>query len=331
MNDAAPVQEDPSPGADAAPPEDAVARLAAAAVRDHDLSVAERMVRRPMPMLDVVNQRFLRHLRGGMFQLVRRATEISIAPVEVINYADFIGSLASPTNFNVVSLHPLRGQGLVVCEATLISALVDALYGGACRVQTAMEGREFSPTEQRVIQRLVGIVCAEYGKAWREVYPLEFAWQRSEMHAQFLNVAAPAEKVVVTTLRLAIGDFEGAVRIAIPYAVLDPIREVLYGAQQAQALAEDRRWVTLLTREIQAAEVTLVAELARPELDIGQLLAMKPGDFIAFERAPRVVASVDGTPVFACHYGTHNAHYALRIDECLRGDDPHWLGGNHVR
>ena len=327
MDDASPSPAQP----DAASTPDPVERMAAAASRDYDLSVADRLVRRPMPTLDIVNERMLRHFRVGLFKFIHRSAEISIAPVEVLSYADFIGSLAAPTSYSIMSMRPLRGSCLVVCEAGLVSTLVDALYGGACKMQAPMEGRDFSPTEQRVIQRLVGIVCGEYNKAWKEIYPLELAYQRSETHVQFLNVAAPADKLVVTTLRFVIGDFEGAVRIAIPYAVLDPIRDVLYGAQQAQALAEDRRWVTLLTREIQAAEVTLVADLAQPELTIGQLLAMKPGDFIPFDRAPRVVASVDGTPVFACHYGTHNAHYALRIDECLRGDDPHWLGGTHVR
>jgi flagellar motor switch protein FliM len=174
------------------------------------------------------------------------------------------------------------------------------------------------------------MVCSEYNKAWKDVYPLTLQPQRTETHAQFVNIAAPAEMVVVTTVRIAIGAFEGAIRLCTPYGVLEPIRDVLYGAQQAQAMAEDRRWVTMLTREIQAAEVTLVADLAQAEVTVAQLLAMKPGDFIQFERPQRVVASIDGTPVFACHYGNHNARYALRIDECLRGDDPHWLGGTHV-
>lgn len=314
-----------------AAPADPVARMAEAAARAYDLAAADRLVRRPMPTLDIVNERFLRHLRVGVFQLVRRSTEIAIAPVEVQSYTDFLASLALPTNFNVVSLQPLRGHGLVVCDATLISVLVDALYGGACTLQAPMEGRDFSPTEQRVIQRLLGIVCTEYNKAWKEIYPLELAHVRSETHLQFVNVAAPADKVVVTTLKIAVGDFEGAVRICLPYGALDPIRDVLYGAQQAQAMAEDRRWVTALTREIQSAEVTLVAEFAQAELTVAQLLAMKAGDFIQFDRPARVVAAVDGTPVFACHYGTHSTRYALRIDECLRGDDPHWLGGSHDR
>lgn len=312
------------------PQDAAVERMAAAAARDYDLSVEERLVRRPMPTLDIVNERFLRNLRLGLFHLIRRSAEVTIEPVAVQRFSEFVSALAPSPSFNIVAMRPLRGSGVVVCEATLVLALVDALYGGAGKLHAHMDGRDFSPTEQRVIQRLVALVCTEYHKAWKDIYPLALEYQRSETHAQFVNVAAPAEMVIVTTLQLVMGAFQGAIHICKPFAALDPIREVLYGAQQADAIAEDRRWVTQLTREIQAAEVTLVAELARPELTVGELLAMKPGDFIELDRAPRVLAAVDGTPVFACHYGTHNTRYALRIDECLRGDDPHWLGGSHV-
>lgn len=88
----------------------------------------------------------------------------------------------------------------------------------------------------------------------------------------------------------------------------------------------DRRWVNLLTREIQAAEVTLVAELARADATIEQLLAMKAGDFIELDREPRINVTVDGVPVFECQYGTHNAKYAIRIDKSLRGNDLNWMG-----
>jgi flagellar motor switch protein FliM len=311
-------------------PDDAIERMAAAAARDYDLSVEERLVRRPMPTLDAVNERFSRSLRLGLFHLMRRSPEIAIEPVAVQRFSELLGLLQAPINFNIVALRPLRGSGLVICDATLISAMVDAMYGGAGKLHSSIEGRDFSPTEQRVIQRLLAVVCAEYGKAWKDVYPLQLEYERSETHAQFLSIAAPADLMVVTTVQITVGSFSGAIRICKPYAALDPIREVLYGVQQARAMAEDRRWVTLLTREIQAAEVTLVAELAQPEITVGQLLAMKAGDFIQLDRAPRVVASVDGTPVFSCRYGTHNARYALRIEESLRSDDTHWLGGSHV-
>lgn len=310
---------------------DPLERMADEVVRAYDLSVEERWVRRPLPTLDIVNERFLRNLRQGMFQFVRRTVDIEIEPVTVQRFGDFIGALTAGVSYNILGLQPLRGNGLVVCGAGLVRAMVDVLYGGTGNAQTSDEEREFSPTEQRVIQRLMGVLCSTFNKAWAEIYPLESTYLRSETHAQFANVAAPSEMVVLTTLQLTVGAFRGAIHICKPYSVLEPIRDVLYGPQQANALAQDRRWVSMLMREIQAAEVTLVAELARPELTVGQLLTMKPGDFIGLERSPQVFASVEGTQVFACHYGTHNARYALRIEECLRGADPHWLGGSHVR
>ena len=86
----------------------------------------------------------------------------------------------------------------------------------------------------------------------------------------------------------------------------------------------------VLTREIQAAEVTLVAELARADATVEQLLAMKPGDFIELDREPRIRASIGGVPIFECQYGTHNAKYAIRIEECLRSSDASWLGEKDV-
>jgi len=325
-----PTRADATGAAAAVPVADPVERMAAAAARDFDLSVEQRLVRRPMPTLDIVNERLLRNFRLSLFELIRRTPELTIEPVAVQRFSEFLGDLPRTVSYNIVAQRPLRGSGLVVLDAALISALVDTLYGGAGKLQAPIDDRDFSPTEQRVIQRLVALVCTQYQKAWKEIYPLTLEYQRSETHAQFVNVAAPAEMVVVTNLRLVIGAFEGCIRICMPYAALEPIREVLYGAQQADAIAEDRRWVTLLTREIQSAEVTLVAELARPQLTVGELLAMKAGDFVELDRLPHVFASVEGTPVFACHYGTHNTRYALRIDECLHSDDLHWLGASHV-
>ena len=106
----------------------------------------------------------------------------------------------------------------------------------------------------------------------------------------------------------------------------EPIRDVLYSSTQGDSVEVDRRWVNVLSKEIQAVEVTMVAELARTNTTVEQLLAMKKGDFIELEREPRIQASIDGVPLFECQYGTHNAKYAVRIDKSLRGDDLGWMG-----
>ncbi len=298
-------------------------------VRAYNISSQERIVRGRMPTMEIVNERFARNLRVGLFNFIRRSPEISVGPVTVQRYSAFLRELAVPTNFNIVAIRPLRGNGMIVCEPALVFGVIDTLYGGIGKFQTRIEGRDFSATEQRVINRLVDVITDEYKKAWKGIYPLELEYQRSEMQPQFANIATPSEIVISTSFQLEIGEITGAIHFCMPYATLEPIRDVLYSSTQGDSIEVDRRWVNVLTREIQAAEVTLVAELARANATVEQLLAMKPGDFIELERETRIQATVDGVPVFECHYGTHNAKHAIRIDKSLRGNDLNWMGERH--
>jgi len=301
----------------------------AGSVRSYNISSQERIVRGRMPTMEIVNERFARNLRIGLFNFIRRSPEISVGPVQVQRYSAFLRELAVPTNFNIVAIRPLRGSGLIVCEPALVFGVIDTLYGGIGKFQTRIEGRDFSATEQRVINRLVDVITQEYKKAWKGIYPLELDYQRSEMQPQFANIATPSEIVISTSFQLEIGEITGSVHFCMPYATMEPIRDVLYSSTQGDSIEVDRRWVNVLTREIQAAEVTLVAELARTDATVEQLLAMKPGDFIELGRQPRIQACVDGVPVFECQYGTHNSKYAIRIDKSLRGNDINWLGERH--
>jgi len=299
--------------------------MPAGGIRNYDISSQERIVRGRMPTMEIVNERFGRNFRIGLFNLVRRSPEISVGTVAVQRYNAFLRELAVPTNFNICAIRPLRGSGLIVCEPGIVFGIIDMLYGGAGKLPTRIEGRDFSATEQRIINRVVDVICEEYKKAWQGIYPLELVWQRSEMQPQFANIATPSEIVVSTAFQLEMGDISGSIHICMPYAALEPIRDVLYSATQGDAIEVDRRWVKVLTREIQAAEVTLVAELARAPATVEQLLAMKAGDFIELERQPHIRASIDGVPIFDCQYGTHNAKYAIRIENCLRGHEAGWL------
>jgi flagellar motor switch protein FliM len=302
----------------------------AGAIRDYNLASQERIVRGRMPTMEVVNERFSRNLRLGLFNFIRRSPEISVGAVQVQKYNAFLRELVVPTNFNIMAIRPLRGNGLVVCEPTLLFGVIDSLFGGNGKFQTRIEGRDFSATEQRVITRLVDVIAEEYKKAWIGVYPLELVYQRSEMQPQFATIATPSEIVVSTSFTLEIGDITGSLHICIPYATLEPIRDVLYSSVQGDAIEVDRRWIKVLSHEIQAAELTMVAELARTDATVEQLLAMQVGDFIELDRNPSIQAHIEGVPVFECQYGTHKGKYALRIQRGLRGQDMNWLGDTYV-
>ena len=267
-------------------------------VRAYSISSQERIVRGRMPSMEIVNERFARNLRVGLFNMIRRSPEISLGPVAVQRYSAFLRELAVPTNFNIMAIRPLRGSGLIVCEPALVFGIIEMLYGGVGKFKTRIEGREFSQTEQRIINRLVGVITEEYKKAWKGIYPLELEYQRSEMQPQFANIATPSEIVVSTHFQVEIGDIAGAIHFCMPYATLEPIRDVLYSSTQGDSVEVDRRWVNVLTQEIQAAEVVLVAELARANATIEQLMAIKPGDFIELDRKSKIEATIAGVPVF---------------------------------
>jgi flagellar motor switch protein FliM len=298
-------------------------------IRNYDISSQERIVRGRMPTMEIVNERFSRNFRIGLFNFIRRSPEISVGPVTVQKYSAFLRELVVPTNFNIVSVRPLRGNGLIVCEPTLVFGVIESLYGGNGKFQTRIEGRDFSPTELRVITRLVDVACEEYKKAWKGIYPLELQYQRSEMQPQFANIATPSEIVVTTSFTLEIGEMSGTIYFCIPYSTLEPIRDVLYSTTQGDAVESDQRWVKLLTQEIQAAEIPLVAELAHAHSTVEQLMAMRVGDFIELDLETLIQAKVNGVPILECHYGTHNGKYAIKVNKSLRGADMNWLENSY--
>ena len=301
-------------------------------IRDYNLANQERIVRGRMPTMEVINERFARNIRIGLFNFIRKSPEVAIGGIKVQKFSAFLREIVVPTNFNLVSVKPLRGSGLIVCDPSLVFAVIDSLFGGIGKFHTRIEGRDFSPTELRVILRLVEVITAEYKKAWTGIYPLELEYQRSEMQPQFANIATPSEIVVATNFTLEIGETTGSVHFCIPYSTLEPIRDVLYSTIQGDAVEPDRRWVNLLKHQIQAAEVELVAELGRAPATVEQLLSFKPGDFIELDLDPMIQAKVDGVPVFDCHYGTSNNRYAIKIDRLITSDTQGWIGAsNHGR
>ncbi len=298
-------------------------------IREYNLASQERIVRGRMPTMEIINERFARNIRVGLFNFIRKSPEVAIGGIKVQKYSAFLREIVVPTNFNIVSVKPLRGSGLIVCDPTLVFAVIDSLFGGIGKFHARIEGRDFSPTEQRVITRIVEVILTEYHKAWKGIYPLELEYQRSEMQPQFANIATPSEIVVSTSFTLEIGETSGTIYFCIPYSTLEPIRDVLYSTTQGDSTEPDRRWINLLKTQIQAAEVELVAELGTAPATVEQLLAFKPGDFIELDLDPMIQTKVDGVPIFDCHYGTSNGRYALKIDKMLTGSQESWLGAKH--
>jgi len=290
-------------------------------VRTYNLATQERIVRGRMPTLEIINERFARLLRIGLFNFLRRSAEVSVGSVRVSKYSEFIRNLVVPTNLNLIHMKPLRGTALMVFDPGLVFLLVDNLFGGDGRFHTRVEGRDFTQTEQRIILRILDIVFEAYGKSWEPVYPIEFEYIRSEMNTQFANIATPNEVVVSSTFTIELGPVSGQIHFCMPYSMIEPIRDALTSSIQGEALEVDKRWIRLMTQQIQVAEVELVAELGHGKANFDDILNMKIGDVIPISVPETIQATVDGVPVMECTYGVANGQYALKVEKLLANSD----------
>jgi flagellar motor switch protein FliM len=295
-------------------------------VHSYNLGTQERIVRGRMPTLELINERFARYLRIGLFNYMHRTAEISVGPIRVQKYSEFIRNLVVPTNLNLVSAKPLRGTSLFVFDPNLVFLVVDNMFGSDGRFHTRVEGREFTGTEQRIIRGLLNVVFTEYTRAWRPVYDISFEYIRSEMNSQFANIATPSEIVVSTAFSLEFGGTAADMYICYPYSMLEPIRDLLYSAMQSDQLSTDQHWIKMLRKQLKDAEIEIVATLGTATVTLGEILKLKTGDIIPLDVPEKIFASVDDVPVLECIYGQQGGQYALKINRFVaHGDEEKML------
>jgi flagellar motor switch protein FliM len=300
---------------EAPPPEEA------GSVKPYDLGRQERIVRGRMPTMELINERFARYLRIGLFNYMHRNTEISVGPVRVQKYSDFIRNLVVPTNLNLVQVKPLRGTGLVVFDPNLVFLVVDNMFGSDGRFHTRVEGRDFTATEQRIINGLLNVVFTEYEKAWKPVFEITFEYVRSEMNTQFANIATPSEIVIAYTFTIELSGNSAEMHLCLPYSMIEPIRDVLYSTMHSEQAGSDQRWTSMLRKQLLTAEVELVAPLGSTDLALGEVAKLKVGDIVPIDIGNVVSVRIDGVPLMNCRYGVNNGQYALKVEKFLAPEE----------
>ncbi len=282
-------------------------------VTGYDFTSQDRIVRGRMPTLEMINERFARYFRISLFNMLRRASEISVSGVQMLKFAEYVHSLFVPTSLNLVRVPPLRGTSLFVLEPKLVFALVDNFFGGGGRFHTKIEGREFTPTELRVIQMVLEIAFKDLMQAWKPVMEVNFDYQSSEVNPHFANIVSPTEVVVVNTFRIELEGGGGDMHVTMPYSMVEPIRELLDAGVQSDRSDRDERWTRTIREEMKEARVDLSTTLLETSLSLRELNELKAGDVIPVDLPELVTIEAEETPVFRGKFGIHNGSRAVKI------------------
>jgi len=283
--------------------------------RSFDFNSQDRIVRGRLPTLEMINERFARNIRVSLFNLLRRQAEIAVGGVQMLKFAEYIHSLYVPTSLNMVKIDPLRGTALFVIDPKLVFILVDNFFGGEGRFYNKIEGREFTPTEQRIISMLLTQIFEDLQDAWNPVKHLEFQYQSSEVNPHLANIVSPTEVVVVSTFRIDLEGGGGDFHVTIPYSMIEPIRDLLDAGVQSDVTDVDARWITSLRDEIFEAEVEVVSELVNADMSLSQINNLKVGDIIPFDMPDKVTLESEEIPLFRGSVGVSRGNAAVKVME----------------
>jgi flagellar motor switch protein FliM len=283
--------------------------------RAYDLATQERIIRGRMPTLEMINERFSRYFRTTLFNFLRRSPEISIGGVQMLKFSQYVHSLLVPTSLNLVRVRPLRGTGLVVFDPKLVFTLVDSFFGGDGRFYTKIEGRDFTPTERRVVQMILNQTLKDLHEAWMVVSSLAFEYMQSEMNPQFANIVSPSEVVVINSFHIELDDSGGDLHYTVPYSMIEPLRELLSAGIQSDRQEMDERWPQALRTEVSQVPINVKATLAETELSLREVVNLKAGDVIPIEVPRRVTARAEGVPVFHGQFGVSRGNYAVKLTD----------------
>ncbi|VAW87507.1 Flagellar motor switch protein FliM [hydrothermal vent metagenome] len=281
--------------------------------RNYDFTSQDRIVRGRLPTLEMINERFARLFRISLFNILRRSPEIAVGGVQMLKFSEYVHSLFVPTSLNIVKIPPLRGSGLFVFDPKLVFIIVDNFFGGDGRFHTKIEGREFTPTEQRVIQIMLDLCFENFKEAWAPVYKVDFEFQNSEVNPQFANIVSPTEVVVVTTFHIELDGGGGDMHVTLPYSMLEPIRDLLDTGLQSDRDDTDDRWIDALRDQLQSSEIEVNTVLTEAQITLDDLRNVQSGDVIPIDMPEHVILAADGIPIFKGKLGIHNGNFSVEI------------------
>jgi len=286
-------------------------------VNAYDLTTQDRIVRGRMPTLEMINERFARYTRISMFNLLRRTADVSVGGINIQKFGEYVHTLYVPTSLNMVKFRPLRGTALVVFDAKLVFKLVDNFFGGDGR-HAKIEGREFTPTELRVVRIVLDQAFIDMKEAWRAILPLDFEHVNSEVNPSMANIVSPSEVVVVSSFHVELDGGGGEMHVTIPYAMIEPIREMLDAGLQSDSDERDDRWINSLREDIMQASVQLETKFVQSKILLRDIVDLKNGDVIPVELPDEYITKANGVPMFKVDIGQSNGNFALKVNEIIK-------------
>jgi flagellar motor switch protein FliM len=272
--------------------------------------------------LDEVYDKFIRIVQHTLLSSMQRNMTIEFVSTEMVKYQDFISAFSSPTSFNLFSMKPLVGNALLSIESNLVFSLIDCMFGGDGKPST--QAHDFTQIEQRMIKKFAVELLACFAESWSTVYRIKIDLKKTETKPEFVQLVPPGDFMLIVVFALQGQEFSGNFHLALPYMMLEPIKEKL-SPMYLRDKDMQHTWSPQLKESLKDTYVTIIAELGRTQQTVRELINLQVDDVINLKAGPEdlISISVDQVPKYLGYPGIIKGNRAVEIAKLINSN-----GGN---
>ena len=279
-----------------------------------------------LPMLEVVVDRLVRIMTTSLRNFTSDNVEVGIDTIVSLRFGDYLNSIPLPAMLAVFKVEEWDNYGLLVVDSALIYSVIDVLLGGR-RGTAAMriEGRPYTVIERTLVERLIRVVLQDVTASFQPLTPVTFRFERLEVNPRFATVSRLSNAAVLVKLRIEMDDRGGRLELLLPYATVEPVRELLLQQFMGERFGRDSIWEAHLAQQLWETEVELDVVLDEQAMRLSDVMALQVGDRITLGASPGSPVRIrcGGVPMFEARVGRRKGRVAVRIDrECARPDLP---------
>lgn len=284
-----------------------------------DLASQERIIRGRMPTMELIHDRFARQFRTSLGKFLGRTCFANVGGIEMIKFGLFMKKLPLPSSLHIFRMPPLSGYALMVVSSPLVFGIVDGLFGGSGQARVKIEGREYTPIENRLIGKVVMMALEVLKDAWAPIHPVDFVYVRSEFNPLAIAIVPPTDVVIIVTIEVELEQESTTLTLCTPYSTIEPLRGKLATGFQSTRLEVDSGVARRMETNIKRTMANLSVQLATGTIQTKELLSLKQGDLITMDTNPseEALLMIEGSPKYYGYVGSYRGNRALRITRAI--------------
>lgn len=274
-----------------------------------------------LPMLEIVFDRLVRLMSTTLRNFTQFNIEITLEGIDTMRFGDYLDAVAQPSMMSVFKAEEWDNSGLMTIDSSLIYTVVDILLGGR-RGTAAMrlDGRPYTVIERNLIVKMIHLVLSDLSAAFDPLSPVTFRFDRLETNPRFAMISRPSNAAVLAKFRIDMEDRGGRIELLLPYAMLEPVRELLLQGFMGEKFGRDSIWENHLAEALWCSEINLLAVLDRQMTSLKNVLQWKVGTKLLLNATPDsdVEMICGDIPMFYGHMGRKSDHIAIQIEDKIK-------------